>query len=54
MLDETDLHNSVALDLLEKRKITGSYKLGMLCGEGGNSQLNRQSATRLGGQWQRR
>jgi len=26
MFDETDLHNAVALDLLEKRKVTGSYE----------------------------
>jgi hypothetical protein len=25
VFDETDLHNAVALDLLEKRKVTGSY-----------------------------
>jgi hypothetical protein len=26
LFDETDLHNAVALNLLEKRKIKGSYK----------------------------
>ena len=26
MFDETDLQNAVALDLLEKRKVTGSYE----------------------------
>lgn len=26
MVDETDLHNAVALDLLDKQKVTGSYE----------------------------
>jgi hypothetical protein len=57
MFGETDLHNAVALDLLEKRKVTSTYEWEWYAAKKKNSQVNRlsaESAIGFGGRLQRR